>query len=541
MFISRSSVAVLATVFGIFAANAQQLPNADFETWTDCIPWTSKNNTTVVGTTPTNWCISNVSTMSVKVGSEITVDNSTKAVQLKNVSMVGNNIPGYISLGTTWSTSQGIYPIKNKDGGTFGGIDFTYNPDAIQFDYKRINGSGSTQPATVIYYSWIGTTTQNNVPGNIATTGSPTKTTMINRDRNVLGMTCATGDTPTYSANFELLSYLEYKITTPSSEWSTATLEIPYLVSGKNPEMANVIFAANDYFGDASSVKKDDELDLDNVKLIYYSRLSSLKINGTEIDGFASDKYNYTVATPYSTDNTIDATVLGRSAKIESVTYNDTDYTATIKVSNVDADNDGETSHTYVIQFAEPAKSGVLYEGIIKIYMGGDPMELSDQKVVITSTGDDTCDFALENFTLDGDQNNSLGDILVKDVKITTASINGKNWKKYTGSTKGLSLAAGQIICDVDLEGYEDDNKNLVAFIHVKWIMDPTDETSIVPIEVEFRTNNFETVTGIDNIGADNTDATPHYYLINGVEVKEPTAPGLYIVRRGNKVEKIVK
>ena len=40
--------------------NAQQLPNNGFEeAWVDCIPWTSKNNSTKQGTQPTGWNISN--------------------------------------------------------------------------------------------------------------------------------------------------------------------------------------------------------------------------------------------------------------------------------------------------------------------------------------------------------------------------------------------------------------------------------------------------------------------------------------------------
>ena len=44
-------------------------------------------------------------------------------------------MPGYMGLGTTWNTSvMG----QQNDGGSFGGIEFTNRPDAVEFYYQRI-------------------------------------------------------------------------------------------------------------------------------------------------------------------------------------------------------------------------------------------------------------------------------------------------------------------------------------------------------------------------------------------------------------------
>lgn len=52
------------------------------------------------------------------------------------------------------------------------------------------------------------------------------------------------------------------------------------------------------------------------------------------------------------------------------------------------------------------------------------------------------------------------------------------------------------------------------------------------------------TVTGVDDVfgdaEADNADAPAEYYTISGVRVKGDLAPGIYVVRRGNKVTKEV-
>lgn len=63
-----------------------------------------------------------------------------------------------------------------------------------------------------------------------------------------------------------------------------------------------------------------------------------------------------------------------------------------------------------------------------------------------------------------------------------------------------------------------------------------------VPVTVEVSPNN--TVTGVDDVfgdaEADNADAPAEYYTISGVRVNGDPAPGIYVVRRGNKVTKEV-
>jgi hypothetical protein len=127
------------------------------------------------------------------VGASTEGNGSDKAVALTNTSQTGNVIPAYLTLGTPWSASLiKVASVQNgsADGGTFGGIEFAYRPDAIQFDYKRSHGSESTQPAKVIAYSWTGEWNQEEVPGDNAWSLSNPKNTyvtMVDRDRNILG------------------------------------------------------------------------------------------------------------------------------------------------------------------------------------------------------------------------------------------------------------------------------------------------------------------------------------------------------------------
>lgn len=261
-------------------AQDPQLPNSGFEEpFVDCIPWTSTDNTKTTGTTPENWTISQVVGIialggmgATEVGGMVEGYESTQAVTVYNkpnsaAALIGMKqiVPGYVTLGTTWSTSiMG----KENDGGTFGGIDFTGRPTEITFMYKRELGEeGNTQPATVVVYLWKGTYTQKDVPGDIPL-GKPTLVDMVNRDRNILGIETAKGGEVTASDDAELIGKAILNIDDVTSEWKQGKVTIEYL-SDATPEHINVIFAANDYFGDAADIEAGNSLTIDNVYCVY--------------------------------------------------------------------------------------------------------------------------------------------------------------------------------------------------------------------------------------------------------------------------------
>ena len=142
-------------------AQAQQLPNGNFDdAWVDCIPYIGANQTaTTQSIQPKGWIISNVNGykgLGATIVGKQSNENEGFAVTLENTPnpfMSSQIVPAYISLGTTWNTSKGMFTITNKDGGSFGGIQFTYRPDAIQFRYKR-TAADPKIPATVIAYMW---------------------------------------------------------------------------------------------------------------------------------------------------------------------------------------------------------------------------------------------------------------------------------------------------------------------------------------------------------------------------------------------------
>lgn len=354
-----------------FKSESYTLPTAttpqlnDFSgDWETCIPWDSKGNTESSGTQPKGWHISNVQTLlgAIVAGEKAEGSNgATDAVKLTNQDLSGQKIPAYMSLGTPWATAETkITKVRNADGGTFGGLEFTYRPDAISFDYQRNNSNGK-ENATAIAYLWKGTWTQTNVPGNTAVSfnpleyGTATKCTMINRDRNVLGNeTSATlGDKPAVpSKDAKLIAKLEQPISeSTKGTWKSMTIPFTYNDDTAVPEYINVIFAANDYFGNRNGIVAGNSLTIDNVKLMYYHALNSLTYNGTPVANFDEGTTEYTLNGKLAEDfDKVKFTVKGTGATYD-VAKDEVNNVATITVKGNDYDVNPSSKTVYTIKF----------------------------------------------------------------------------------------------------------------------------------------------------------------------------------------------
>ena len=354
-----------------FKSESYTLPTAtapqlnDFSgDWETCIPWDSKGNTESSGTQPKGWHISNVQTLmgAIVAGEKAEGSNgTTDAVKLTNQDLSGQKIPAYLTLGTPWATAETkITKVRNADGGTFGGLEFTYRPDAISFDYQRNNSNGK-ENATAIAYLWKGTWTQKNVPGNTAVSfnpfeyGTATKCTMINRDRNVLGNeTSATlGDKPAKpSEDAKLIAKLEQPISeSTNGTWKSMTIPFTYYDDTAVPEYINVIFAANDYFGDRNGIVAGNSLTIDNVKLVYYHALNSLTYNGTPVANFDEGTTEYTLNGKLAEDfDKVEFTVKGAGATYD-VAKDEANNVATITVKGIVYVVNPSSKTVYTIKF----------------------------------------------------------------------------------------------------------------------------------------------------------------------------------------------
>ena len=331
----------------VLSARAQQLPNYGFNNWKSaCASTESLGDYNEMrqrpGVEPTDWNGSSVNqavkfVFKVEKEQEL-IYNDNSAVKMVNTFVgamgVGSVAPGFINFGTPWVYATKT--VKECDGGVYGGINFTNKPDAITGRYKRTDATG--EKSHIIVYLWNGTFTS-----KVGKKGSPS-TNRDNVDKAIMGMTDA-------SAKGTLVASCDYEFTaTTNQDWQTITVPLTYS-SETSPTMMNTIISSGDYWY-RENMKENTTLIADDIRFVYYSTLKSLSYNGTALSIPASN------GTLDMSSVTYDASKLAYTLNGQTATattsYNEESGLLTIVVSNVDTDIDGQSSHTYYIQFAKP-------------------------------------------------------------------------------------------------------------------------------------------------------------------------------------------
>ena len=331
----------------ILSARAQQLPNYGFNSWkTSCASTESFGSTEGMrqrpGVEPSEW---NGSSVNQKVSGvekqQELVYNDNNAVKMVNtyvgvnlvVTKIGSVAPGFITLGTPWVYAS--TKVKDCNGGTYGGINFSYKPDAITGRYKRTDTTG--EESHIIAYLWNGTFTS-----KVGSVSSPSEL-RDNVEYAILGKT-----TPTTSGT--LVASCDYAFNSTDGDWKTITVPLNY-ASTTAPTMMNVVISGGNYW-DRSSLKENTTLIADDIRFVYYSTLKTLSYNGASLTIPAVDGVLDMSSVTYDASK-LSYTLNGQSATATTL-YNEESGVLTIVVSNVDADIDDRSSHTYYIQFAKP-------------------------------------------------------------------------------------------------------------------------------------------------------------------------------------------
>lgn len=355
------------------------LANGTFDgEWVENKPWDSQNGYLVLEgkgfTQPEGWVVSNVSGINglgaTKVASAGTVADGNRSVVLTNTPnpfMASQIVPAYISLGTTWATANAsaIIKVTDADGGVFGGVAFKGRPDAIALKYKRSHGTANAgERASVIAYTWRGTFTQENVPGNTSLS-KPVTTTMVDRDRNILGLATATGGNVSKSDDAALIAKAEAYIEGDAAEWTDLLVPFTYnesVEAGTAPEKLNVILSANDYFADRSTIGKDNTLEVDSVRMLYYTTLRSLAVNGMPLDVTQAKDFVIPVPEGQALDPSalqVEAQPTGAGARVMPA-FDPTTMTLTLRVEGGDISVCPDNFSLYTIRFAVPDAIGAV-------------------------------------------------------------------------------------------------------------------------------------------------------------------------------------
>ncbi len=405
----------LSVFAGIMTANAQQI-GGEFDSFE-----TGYNS---VGVQPTGWKGSNVNqtVFGQNKKQELIFEDtgrSNKSVKMVNKFVginlgikIGANAPAYITLGNPWVYATA--KTKEADGGTYGGKEFNYRPDALKGYIKRQLGSEKNEIAQILVYSWKGQTTSATKTVS-SSNGTNTDTELIDRDRDVLSEILGTDEGGTKSGDFELISYGDYEVPNNQniSNWEKIEIPIEYY-SNSLPEKLNIIISSSDYFhrdniGDGNTLWADD------FEFVYYSELESLKYDGQEY--FKEGTNAYSIDAVYDS-NKLTCTSNGKGATIEP-SYNEDEALLTITVKGNDVSVNPENVHTYTVQFAKPQPEITEYENDLLVALNGQGTPIQKAKIQLIKELDGTTSLALNNFVLgSGDEALAVGNIKLTNLEI---------------------------------------------------------------------------------------------------------------------------
>ena len=295
----------LIFIFGTLSSYAQQVPNPSFEDW---------SGATFDGKAqPKSWNASNVTQFGFKFNfahkeaghtgsaSMMVRDQEVGAAGITEVS------PGYFSLGQPWVYIKDLTSVNQATAGTYGGIDWKNRPDTMSVWVKRIGANVDKEDFYLLYYAWSGTAKGSSYKGK---NGSCTSVSYTNEESDIrLALNaneCGTDQAANQIAEGMWREKKAY------GEWTNIRVPI-YYFNDDVPTKMNIIFSASNYpnFRANSGLYDGNSLYIDDVELIYSSKIQKLYINGREWKGF----------NPNSTEEQLYS--LGRSAtnlpKIEAV------------------------------------------------------------------------------------------------------------------------------------------------------------------------------------------------------------------------------
>lgn len=278
-------LAVLAVVMLPMAilADDYQLPDPSFEDWSGAA---FDGNIQ-----PKYWHASNVEQspmgMSFKFNFAIQGEGRTGkyciVAQDKEIGALGitETSPGYYSLGYGWQYVEGVN-VGSATAGTKGGYAFAHRPDSISIWIKRTGPNVDKEDFHVLYYAWTETAKGSSYKNK---SGSCTST-IIEDEESDIRILLNGNECKTDKAGGQVCEgwWRERKT---YDQWTNLRIPI-YYINDNTPKKCNLILSASNYpnFRANDSLYDGNSLYVDDVELIYSSKIQTLKVGGKEWKGF---------------------------------------------------------------------------------------------------------------------------------------------------------------------------------------------------------------------------------------------------------------
>lgn len=160
-------------------------------------------------------------------------------------------------------------------------------------------------------------------------------------------------------------------------EWVRVAIPFDYETFKANNATGRVALVTASTNADAGKGSDGDEFYLDDISMIYNSKLSSVKFKGNAIDGFDKDKSEYSVTVKGILDiNDIDAVADGRGAHVIKTVENELDQDnrlvkAVVKVIVVGGNLESSTSYKFNVTYDATSVSGITdsaEDSIVAVY-----------------------------------------------------------------------------------------------------------------------------------------------------------------------------
>ena len=376
VYLKQFFLSSLVLLFGISSLFAQQVPNASFEDWSG-----EKYNDEIQ---LKDWYASNVTQVGFKFNlahreaghtgsySMMVQDTEVGAMGITEVS------PGYFSLGKPWTHLPSITEINKATAGTSGGINFKYRPDSMSVWIKRTGANVDKEDFYLLYYAWSGTAKGSKYKGK---NGSCTSISQTNEESDIrLALNaneCGTDQKANQIAEGMWREKKEY------GNWTNIKVPI-YYFNNDVPTMMNIIFSASNYpnYRANDGLYKGNSLYVDDVELIYSSKIQKLYIGGKEWKGFNPNTTEEQVYSLGKSASSIPELKAYRgagqitNAKGETVTFSGRELSGSeISISNGTIDGnpttitvkaeDGKSTMTYKIKFVRQASTNAKLASIL--------------------------------------------------------------------------------------------------------------------------------------------------------------------------------
>ena len=526
-------------------SNAQQLPNNSFEEWKKACDKTTSTSTMSgsdfvrPGIEPNYWNGSSVSSFGVTF--ELVTKDSQGFPVLTNKELFGQKVPAYMTVGTPWvfvggkSMMDALKYAAAGDGGSYGGVSFTYRPDGISLRYQKLN---TNEKSHVIAYLWSGT-----FKANVATSVSgkkPNFTYVYGRELEDLDRAVLGKQTENITQKGKLIASVDYELTENTTDWAELVAELNYDETNGNlvPEKMNIILSAADYWT-RPNIQGNTQLKVDDVTLLYYSRLFDLKVNGATVTGFDSKKFEYNFLEKVPALSSVSATKMGNAPKTVSteLAANGSDILVTVANQAGANDFDGKNTHTYTLSYMNEELDGIFTVNT-QNPNGSLSVEEQQQSMKLFFKKNDN-----GKYTVIIPNTSKYGTITVDGV----VSEDGKNFEKQTFE---VELAGGK--ATVAIQGIANENDFLYSYS-----VTLNGETRILTFTNNRALSGVESVEGLSekvvakagSIEVCGVNGNVNVYAVDGRLVKsvavngEATielANGLYIVRTPKTATKVL-